>query len=307
MTDQTTTTHASGPGAGPVVDDVARRREWVAALRYADDSDNVTDGWTSLANLADRIESGDLTPWADQPEPAAQPDEPAGRRLMDIGEFRREGYLQEVNRQFFHPLGLALAVNVADGTERLSGVWDDRDDPEGIRYAPGVIDPEKAARVVEAQRRMADSRLTVLGYVVQPVDAEPSGAAPAAAGPHPGTPVRAAGADGAEQPCSDPYCGCCYPFGVHPALAPQADLDREPVTPTEPAAGLELAAEKLLDLIDDLHDPDPCWYDHHGYCQAHGWMDTEPECPHARAQRILAKRTAGSPQPAGEEGGDHAE
>lgn len=60
---------------------------------------------------------------------------------------------------------------------------------------------------------------------------------------------------------------------------------------------LEVAVDSLLDLIDDLRDPDPCWYDHHGYCQAHGWTDTEPECPHARAQRILAKRPAGSPQP----------
>lgn len=45
---------------------------------------------------------------------------------------------------------------------------------------------------------------------------------------------------------------------------------------------------ELVQLIDDLRDPDPCWYDHHGYCQAHGWMDTEPRCPDARAADLFA-------------------
>lgn len=44
----------------------------------------------------------------------------------------------------------------------------------------------------------------------------------------------------------------------------------------------------VLDLLYDLTDPDPCWYDHHGYCQAHGWMATDPPCAHARAKKILA-------------------
>jgi hypothetical protein len=28
---------------------------------------------------------------------------------------------------------------------------------------------------------------------------------------------------------------------------------------------------------------------YHGYCQAHGWTDIDPACPHARAKRILAR------------------
>ncbi|MBE4761765.1 hypothetical protein [Streptomyces caniscabiei] len=49
-------------------------------------------------------------------------------------------------------------------------------------------------------------------------------------------------------------------------------------------------AEKssLLELVDDLRDPDPCWYDHHGYCQAHGWTATDPRCPDARAAELFA-------------------
>lgn len=49
-------------------------------------------------------------------------------------------------------------------------------------------------------------------------------------------------------------------------------------------------AEELLELIDQMRDPDPCWYDHHGYCQAHGWMYTEPRCPHARAAELFDDR-----------------
>lgn len=60
-------------------------------------------------------------------------------QYMDIGEFRRLGLLQEANRRFFHPIGLALAVNGAkDGEEpileTLSGIFDSRDDPEGFVF-----------------------------------------------------------------------------------------------------------------------------------------------------------------------------
>jgi len=56
-------------------------------------------------------------------------------KRMDIKEFREVGYLQEANRLFFHPLGLALEVIVEDdGTEKIGGVWDYRDDPEGIVF-----------------------------------------------------------------------------------------------------------------------------------------------------------------------------
>ena len=48
-----------------------------------------------------------------------------GKKTMDIKEFRSEGYLQEVNRRFFHPLGMALYINKeADGRERLGGIFD---------------------------------------------------------------------------------------------------------------------------------------------------------------------------------------
>jgi hypothetical protein len=104
-------------------------------------------------------------------------DVPAGGKHMDIAEFRAFGYLQELNRQWLHPLGLALSVAVdADGTERLAAIWDDRDDPEGIRYVPSAVDPDKVRRVAEQRERLAGSRQARLGYVVQPA---PDAGAPA--------------------------------------------------------------------------------------------------------------------------------
>lgn len=46
---------------------------------------------------------------------------------------------------------------------------------------------------------------------------------------------------------------------------------------------------RLRGLVRDFVDPDECWFDHHGYCQAHGWFATDPKCPHARAKELLPK------------------
>lgn len=40
-------------------------------------------------------------------------------------------------------------------------------------------------------------------------------------------------------------------------------------------------------IIRDLADTNPCdHWDHHGYCQTHGWLE-DGECADARAQRFL--------------------
>lgn len=43
----------------------------------------------------------------------------------------------------------------------------------------------------------------------------------------------------------------------------------------------------LLDLIEELVDPDDCWFDHHGNCQAHGCI-SQP-CVMQRAKEIVDK------------------
>ena len=56
------------------------------------------------------------------------------KKYMCIKEFVEKGYLQEVNRRFFHILGLALEVVMDNDEYKLSGVLDFRNDNEGIYY-----------------------------------------------------------------------------------------------------------------------------------------------------------------------------
>lgn len=48
-----------------------------------------------------------------------------------------------------------------------------------------------------------------------------------------------------------------------------------------------LTVEYLLDLVQNLYDPEPCSFDHHGYCQIHFFLQ-EGECPDGRAQQLFA-------------------
>lgn len=74
-------------------------------------------------------------------------------KTLTLKELRDGGYLQEANRLFFHPLGLALAVVFTDGANHEADepdglvVNDCRDDPEGYYFA-------KARDVIEASRRL---------------------------------------------------------------------------------------------------------------------------------------------------------
>lgn len=49
--------------------------------------------------------------------------------------------------------------------------------------------------------------------------------------------------------------------------------------------------KELLTLLRDMIDPDPCWFDHHGGCQAHGYLSLRPGelCPHHEAKELLAE------------------
>lgn len=97
---------------------------------------------------------------------------------MDIAEFRERGFLQEVNRQFFHPLGLALEVIIDEetGDECLGGIWDYRDDPEGILYPAEALQTDEAVRKAQLVESLCDEkakiRLDRYGYVIQPVGKE---------------------------------------------------------------------------------------------------------------------------------------
>ena len=100
-------------------------------------------------------------------------------KTLSVKEFQERGYLQELNRQFLHPLGLAISVIVNEETgiaESFGDIWDYRDDPEGIIFAD-LFTPEmvrKAKDISEEQKHMNDSRRKSLGYEIQPIKEESS-------------------------------------------------------------------------------------------------------------------------------------
>ena len=92
-------------------------------------------------------------------------------KFIDIKEFREKGFLQEVNRLFLHRLGLALSIQInKDGTESLGGIWDYREDPEGIHYGDGTLSIDKARNVAQLGSRIVASRKEILGFDIQPID-----------------------------------------------------------------------------------------------------------------------------------------
>jgi len=81
------------------------------------------------------------------------------------------GLLFELNRLVLHPLGLALVLQVDDdGVHTLSGLWDNRDDPEGICFAEETY-AEGAEKFATFKRDNFVPRLPhrfhALGYIVQ--------------------------------------------------------------------------------------------------------------------------------------------
>lgn len=90
---------------------------------------------------------------------------------MSVDEFQKLGLLQEINRLLLHPMGLALEVLVDEGGEaiRFGGVWDYRDDPEGLAFGNSTpASVEKARRVEEMFEAKRKERERVFGWHVQP-------------------------------------------------------------------------------------------------------------------------------------------
>lgn len=95
-------------------------------------------------------------------------------KRMSIKEFRESGLLQEINRLFLHPLGLALEIIIEeDGTEKLGGIWDYREHPEGILYGQEVIEGDeflrKAYNVANMIKDAKEERIKSTGFWIQPI------------------------------------------------------------------------------------------------------------------------------------------
>jgi len=99
-------------------------------------------------------------------------------KRIDIKEFREKGYLQELNRRFLHPLGLGLEVVLDDetGEESLGGVWDSREEDEGIYYDLKnseknriSIFKEKKKFIDDELKSRSEKRIDSLGFNIEDV------------------------------------------------------------------------------------------------------------------------------------------
>jgi hypothetical protein len=93
------------------------------------------------------------------------------RKYMSLTEFVKLGFVQEINRQFLHPRGLALEY-IIDEDGRVEDdplrIWDCRDDPEGIYFDETLIDDNRREYVNSLLFDKQKTRLQNLGYIVQP-------------------------------------------------------------------------------------------------------------------------------------------
>ena len=88
---------------------------------------------------------------------------------LSLMEFRDLGYLQELNRQFLHPLGLSMEVTLdpLTGDERLE-ISDCRENATSPILAD--VDPFRTRLIRDEIRQRYGPRTRALGYWVQPAD-----------------------------------------------------------------------------------------------------------------------------------------
>ncbi len=98
-------------------------------------------------------------------------------KKMDVKEFRELGLIQEINRKILHPIGMALEVTIDEnGEESLTGVWDYRDDKEGIIYDLKNSDRKRIEEFITKRNKVYDMtdrkkihRYEKYGFVVEPI------------------------------------------------------------------------------------------------------------------------------------------
>ena len=70
----------------------------------------------------------------------------------------------------------------------------------------------------------------------------------------------------------------------------RADERRKVLAEVRAGVVAEEPSDHVKQLLRDMTDPDDCSFDHHGGCQAHGYLSLQPgeKCPHAEAKELLA-------------------
>ena len=98
---------------------------------------------------------------------------------INLKEFVDAGYLQEVNRQFFHPLGLALEISKKGNVYELDGLWDFRTIKGGIKFDEDIIGTKdfinKANNIKSLQKEAKAIRKVLYGEITQKVSNEYEG------------------------------------------------------------------------------------------------------------------------------------
>ncbi len=97
-------------------------------------------------------------------------------KYINIKEFRELGYLQEINRQFLHPLGLALEIEVNGNIETIVGIQDHRNDPEGVFYDIKNSEKERVEKflknekyIQDQRKKFSSARINLIGDEIEPI------------------------------------------------------------------------------------------------------------------------------------------
>ena len=95
-------------------------------------------------------------------------------KKMSMSEFVKLGILQEINRRFLHPMGLAMSVVIDKDTDMCAfdSIWDYREDPEGIVFADDIAKDStfdsKAQIVEDLLESKKEAREKAFGWHIQP-------------------------------------------------------------------------------------------------------------------------------------------
>jgi hypothetical protein len=94
----------------------------------------------------------------------------SSKDLINIKEMVDFGILQEANRLFFHPLGLAMVVRFNDNESggEIIGLIDKRNEPEGIVFKFD-LDEIKVENVKNLLIKKIENREKLFGWKIQPV------------------------------------------------------------------------------------------------------------------------------------------
>ena len=85
------------------------------------------------------------------------------------------GLLYSINLTLLHPLGMAMEIKFNDdGTKEFGGIWDYRDDPEGLLFEDDTMEEgmEKFSKFMdEFGNQKLQERQDKLGFIIQDMPA----------------------------------------------------------------------------------------------------------------------------------------